>query len=136
MLSVEPLRHDMRMAQNQAVGHFLRQWRKHRGLSMEAALEAAGALVEDRVMAEGEEGSLKKIGLSQPNLSRIETGKTPYNQALLEILAEVYQTDVPSLIMRDPSDPEGIWSIYDQIPTTQRPTALKVLSGFKTGTDG
>lgn len=103
---------------------------------MEGALEAAAAIVEDRVLAEGEEGSMKKIGLSQPNLSRIETGKTPYNQSLLEILAEVYGTDVPSLIMRDPSDPEGIWSIYDQIPAPQRQTALKVLSGFKTGTDG
>lgn len=127
---------DMRMAQNRRVGHFLREWRKHRGLSMEAALEAGSALVEDRLLAEGEEGSLRKIGLSQPNLSRIETGKLPYNQALLEILAEVYRTDIPSLIMRNPDEPDAIWSIYDQIPVKDRPNALKALSGFKTGTDG
>lgn len=127
---------NMRMAQRDRVGHFLREWRVHRGLSMEAALEAAGALVADRVLAEGEEGSLRKIGLSQPNLSRIERGRTPYNQALLEILAEVYQTDVASLIMRDPTEGESIWSIYDQIPVASRPVALKVLQGFKTGTDG
>lgn len=132
----QALAHNIRMAQRQRVGHYLREWRKHRGYSMEAALEAAAAIVSDRIVAEGEESSFAKIGLSQPNLSRIENGKTPYNQALLEVLAEVYRTDVPSLIMRDPSDPEGIWSIYDQIPQQQRPTALKVLSGFKTGTDG
>lgn len=103
---------------------------------MHAALEAAEAIVSDRIIAEGEEGNFAKIGLSQPNLSRIERGATPYNQTLLQILAEVYQTDVASLIVRDPTDPDGIWSIYDQIPTEQRPVALRMLSGLKTGTDG
>lgn len=128
---------NMRMAQKPRIGHFLREWRRFRGLSMEAACEAAAAIVQDRVIAEGEEGSLARIGLSQPNLSRIETGKTPYNQTLLEVLAEVYQTDIPSLIMRNPEEPESIWSIYDQLPASEKPVALKVLRGLKkTGTDG
>lgn len=92
--------------------------------------------MEDRVVAEGEEVDIKRLGLTQGNLARIENGKTPYNQRLLEILAEVYRTDVASLIMRNPEDPEGIWSIYDQIPASQRPVALKMLSGLKTGTEG
>ncbi|ASE38450.1 XRE family transcriptional regulator [Brevundimonas vesicularis] len=117
-------------------GHFLKQWRQHAGLSQQAACEAAIALMEDRVVAEGEEVDIKRLGLTQGNLARIENGKTPYNQRLLEILAEVYRTDVASLIMRNPEDPEGIWSIYDQIPASQRPVALKMLSGLKTGTEG
>lgn len=136
LLASEGLRENMRMAQKPRIGHFLREWRKHRGLSMEAACEAAVAIVQDRVVAEGEETSLARIGLSQPNLSRIENGKTPYNQTLLEILAEVYQTDIPSLIMRNPEEPESIWTIYDQLPAMEKPVALRVLRGLKTGTEG
>lgn len=124
------------MAHIERPKHFLREWRQHAGLSLVGVREAAEALIADRVVAEGEEVDLGKIGLTHSTLSRIETFKVPYNQRLLEVLAEVYGTDVASLIIRNPQDPEGIWSIYDQIPAPQRPTALKVLSGFKTGTDG
>lgn len=124
------------MVQKQKPRHFLREWRKHAGLSLEQACERVEAIVGDRVVAEGEERDLRKIGVSYSTLSRIERGDVPYNQNLLELLAEAYNTDPASLIMRDPSDPEGIWSIYDQIPQEQRPVAMKVLSGFKTGTDG
>lgn len=116
--------------------HYLRQWRKASGLSLEGVREAAEALFSDRIVAEGEEVDLNKIGLSHSMLSRIETFKKPYNERLLEVLAEVYGTDVPSLIMRNPEDPEGLWSIYDSIPVRDRPTALRMLSGLKTGTDG
>ncbi|WBT04843.1 helix-turn-helix transcriptional regulator [Brevundimonas vesicularis] len=116
--------------------HYLRQWRKASGLSLQGVRDKAEALFEDRVVAEGEEVDLNKIGLSHSTLSRIESFKNPYNQRLLEVLAEVYGTDVPSLIMRNPEDPEGIWTIMDQIPAAQRPVALKMLSGLKTGTDG
>lgn len=136
LLAGDGLLQNIHMAQEPRIGHFLKQWRKHRGLSMEAACEAAAALIQDRIIAEGEEGSLAKVGLSQPTLSRIESGKLPYNQRLLEILAEVYRTDIPSLIMRNPDEPEGIWTIYDQIPATEKPVALKVLRGLKTGTEG
>lgn len=120
--------------------HFLRAWRKASGLTQEAVVEKGQAIFEGRVMAEGEETSLKRIGLSQTSLARIERGETPYNQTLLEILAEVYGTDAPSLIMRNPVDPEGIWSIYDQIPAPERKRALRVIKGavdgLKTGTEG
>lgn len=116
--------------------HYLRQWREHAGIPLLKVREAAEALFADRVVAEGEEVDLGKIGLSHSTLSRIENFKVPYNQSLLEVLAEVYRTDVASLIMRNPGDPDGIWTIYDQIPAADRPVALKVLSGFRTGTDG
>lgn len=128
---------NVRMAQIPRPKHYLRQWREHVGLSLQAVKDAAEALFADRVVAEGEEVDLNRIGLSYSTLSRIETFKVPYNQALLEVLAEVYGTDPASLIMRDPSDPEGIWSIYDKVPATEKPVALRVLQGFaKTGTEG
>lgn len=132
-----PLGDNVCMLHNPRPKHFLRQWREHAGLSLTGVKEKAEALFEDRIVAEGEQVDLKKIGLSHSTLSRIERFEVPYNQALLEVLAEVYSTDPASLIMRDPTDPEGIWSIYDKVPETERPVALRVLQGFaKTGTDG
>lgn len=128
---------NVRMAHTARPKHYLREWRKHAGLSLEGVREKAEALFADRIVAEGEEVDLNKIGLSHSTLSRIESFKNPYNQRLLEVLAEVYGApDEASLIIRNPEDPDGIWSIYDQIKPEQRPVALKVLSGFKTGTDG
>lgn len=130
------MRDYVRMLHRDRPRHYLRQWREHRGIALTAVKDRAAAIVEDRVVAEGEAVDLGKIGLSHSTLSRIENFKVPYNELLLEILAEVYETDIPSLIMRNPADPEGIWSIYDQIPATAQPVALKMLSGLKTGTDG
>lgn len=131
---------NVHMPHNDRPKHYLRQWRQAAGLSLEGVRQRAEALFEDRIVAEGETVDLNKIGLSHSTLSRIESFKVPYNQRLLEVLAEVYGTDVPSLIMRNPEDPEGIWSIMDQIPVKERPRALRVIKGavegLKTGTDG
>ena len=126
----------MRMLHTARPKHFLRQWREDAGLSLAAVKEKAEALFDGRVVAEGEQVDLGKIGLSHSTLSRIERFEVPYNQALLEVLAEVYGTDPASLIMRDPTDPEGIWSIYDKVPAKERPVALRMLQGLaRTGTD-
>lgn len=131
------LSENVRMAQNERPRHFLRQWRESAQLSLVAVRDRAEALFADRVVAEGEEVDLGKIGLTHSTLSRIENFKVPYNQRLLEVLAEVYGTDPASLIMRNPSDPEGLWSIYDAIEPAQRTVALKMLQGLKrTGTEG
>ena len=52
--------------------HYLRQWRKASGLSLQGVRDKAEALHADRVVAEGEEVDLNKIGLSHSTLSRIE----------------------------------------------------------------
>jgi transcriptional regulator with XRE-family HTH domain len=59
-------------------------------------------------------------GFTHASLSRIERGLQPYSQAVLEALADALQTDPASLLIRDPSDPEGIWSIWDQAKPGQR----------------
>lgn len=96
---------------------FIREWRKHRRLTLEKLAE--------------------RVGITHGNLSRIERGLRPYGQPLLEALAEELRTDPASLLMRNPLDPEGLWSIWDQIPPTERPRAIEVLRAFtRTGTDG
>ena len=68
--------------------------------------------------------------MTHATLSRIERGKLPYNQNLVEILAQVYRTDRASLIMRDPSDPDGLWSIWEQLKPRERAQAVEVMKAL------
>lgn len=54
----------------------------------------------------------ERIGLSKASLSKLENGKYPYTQDLLEALAELYGTDAASLISRSPEATEGIMAIW------------------------
>jgi transcriptional regulator with XRE-family HTH domain len=68
---------------------FLKEWRDFRGFTLEAAAE--------------------KLGMSSAQLSRIENAKSPYTQDLLELAAKVYDTDVFSLLFRDPKNSDPLW---------------------------
>jgi transcriptional regulator with XRE-family HTH domain len=93
---------------------FIRQWRQHRGLTL--------AQVADR------------INSTHASLSRIERGVQPYSQPLLEAIADALQTDPASLLMRNPEDPEGIWSIWDQAKPAVRQQIVAIAKTIaKTG---
>lgn len=84
----------------------LRQWRKFRKLTLE---EVAARL--------------EQMGVSpatHTSMSRIETGQQAYTQDILEALAEIYKTDVANLLIRNPMDPDGLWSAIDQANSLQR----------------
>ncbi len=75
--------------------------------------------------------------MTHATLSRIERGKLPYNEHLLELLASIYQADVASLIMRDPSKSDAIWDIWAQLAPVQREQVVEMAKVLKrTGTDG
>ena len=100
---------------------FIREWRQHRGLSLEVMAERVG----------------EKIGgMTHASLSRIERGLQPYSQPILEAIAdELTGGDVASLLMRNPADPEGIWSIWDQAKPGQKAQIVEVAKTLlKTGT--
>jgi len=118
--------------------HFLREWREFRGKTLEQVAEAVEII-----------GATKNLGtkddlvypdsMTYVTLSRIENGRMPYRQQLLEILAEIYQTEPASLIMRNPKEPDAVYSIWENIPIEQRQTALtmlQALAGKATGTNG
>lgn len=138
--------HNMHMTQDAIPKHFLRPWRKHYGLSIEALIERIKTNVEDRVLAEGEEGDIRRLGISQPNISRMERGEIPYNQTVVELIAEVYGVEPATLIMRDPSKSDALWSIVDQLKPAQRTVAKRMLEALarsdedddqgQTGTNG
>ena len=102
--------------------HFLREWRKHREMTLEAAAGAVGEITGD--------------GFTHASLSRIERGKQPYSQPQLEALAAIYRTDPGSLLMRNPLDPDAIWSLWDQAKTAEQRTMIRNLAAtvVKTGT--
>lgn len=67
------------------------------------------------------------IGLSDAQVSRMETGKRDYMRWQLEKLAKLYDTDPASLLCRDPFDPEGIWTVWDSICPADRAVAIEQL---------
>jgi transcriptional regulator with XRE-family HTH domain len=111
------LLHPAYMAKDREARHFLRAWRKHRGYTLEQVAE--------------------RLHTTHATLSRIERGKHPYNQDLLELLAQIYQTDPASLLMRDPTSADAIWSVWDDLPAQQRAQLVEMGKVLKrTGTGG
>ena len=97
---------------------FIREWRKYRGLTQERLAD--------------------RMGITRGYVSQVEKGVRRYDQHFLEAAAEALSCEPADLIMRDPTQPAAIWSIWDQIPPTRREQAARVLETFavrKTGTD-
>lgn len=98
-------------------GHFIREWRKFRELTQ---LQLA-----------------ERIGIDKTYLSKIESGKRRYDQPFLEAAADVLRCEPADLIMRDPTDPDGIWSVWDSLAPAQRAQVVDIAKTFKkTGTNG
>jgi transcriptional regulator with XRE-family HTH domain len=94
---------------------FFKEWRQHRGLSQEQLAD--------------------RLETSVASISRIESGTQPYTQDVLEALAEALMTDPASLLMRNPDDPEAIWSIWEQAKKGERQLIEELArSVVKTGT--
>jgi transcriptional regulator with XRE-family HTH domain len=90
---------------------FIRQWRKHRGLTLDRLAD--------------------RIGVTAGALSQLERGDVSYTQSMLEALADALSCEPADLLMRDPTDPEGIWSIWDQLEPPQKRQAIEILSALK-----
>jgi transcriptional regulator with XRE-family HTH domain len=88
----------------------IRRWREFRGLSQEALASA--------------------IGRERSYLSRIERGERPYDQEMLESLARALGCEPADLLVRDPTDPQGLWSVYDQLTPAQRRQLVEIARTF------
>jgi transcriptional regulator with XRE-family HTH domain len=102
---------------------FIREWRQHRHLSQDKLV----ARVRERVET-----------FSKSSLSRIEAGKQPYSQPILEAIAWALACEPADLIMRNPLLEDALWSITDHLRKAtpdQRRAALRVVDALlKTGT--
>lgn len=96
---------------------FMRQWRQHRGKTLVQVAE--------------------ELHVTHGYLSKVERGRQPYNQELLERLAGLYLCEPVDLLIRDPSEPESIWSLWEQAKPGQRRQIENVAAALlKTGTGG
>lgn len=96
--------------------HF-KAWRKYRGLTQEQLAE--------------------RIGIARSYLTKIERGDRRYDQPFLEAAADALRCEPGDLITRDPTEPEGIWSIWEGLTPPERVRAVAVLKALKgTGTEG
>lgn len=93
---------------------FIKQWRNHRGLTLERLAD--------------------RIDMTQSHLSMLENGKRGYTQETLELIAHALQTDAASLLIRNPED-DGIWSIWDNAKPAERKMIVEIAKTItKTGT--
>lgn len=97
--------------------HFIREWRKHRGYTQERLAEMIGC---DRTL-----------------ITHIEKGRREPDLAFLEAAAAAMSIEVPDLVIRDPTDPDGIWSIWDGLSQPQKTQVVEIAKTIKrTGTEG
>lgn len=97
--------------------HYIKEWRKFRGQTQEQFAE--------------------RVGVTKSYVSKIESGKRRYDQPFLEAAAVVLQCAPADLIIRDPSDPDGIWSVWGELSAPQRTQVVEMAKVIKrTGTDG
>lgn len=98
---------------------FIRQWRKHRGLTLEQLAE--------------------RVEMSAGALSLLERGISQYTQETLEALADALGTTPASLLNRDPAASDAPWSILDNLekapPEERRRIIAVVETMLKTGTE-
>lgn len=101
----------------------IRKYRKRAGLTLEQLADRVVTMHPDL------------RGTTYVSLGRIERGLQPYRQPLLEAIADALGTDAASLLMRDPDDPEGIWSIWERAKPGERRTIAEIAKTIvKTGT--
>lgn len=70
---------------------YLKSWRKHRGLTQDQVVNRL-EIHEDPAMPK-----------TTASLSRLENGKQPYSQRVLEALADIYTCETWELLGRDPT---------------------------------
>jgi transcriptional regulator with XRE-family HTH domain len=90
---------------------FIRQWRVYRNLTLEQLAE--------------------RVEMTPSGLSMLERGQSGYTQLRLEQLAEALSTDPASLLMRDPTDPEAIWSIWDNASPVEKRQITEIAAAIK-----
>jgi transcriptional regulator with XRE-family HTH domain len=100
------------------IHNFFKEWRVHRNLSQEKAAS--------------------RIGLDRSHLSKIESGKSEYNQAFLEAAALAYDCQPTDLLIRNPIEMGEIWTLVDKIklasPEKQKSIVAVIETLLKTGT--
>lgn len=79
---------------------FLREWRKHRGLTLERLAELTD--------------------MTYSNVSSIELGRSGYSEQTLERFAKALQCEPVDLLTRAPDDDPELWALWTHAKPAQR----------------
>jgi transcriptional regulator with XRE-family HTH domain len=102
---------------------YIRAWRLAGG----AQKKPGGYTLEEMV------GRLAELGVETTgaSLSRIETGKQPYKQDILEAIAEALGVTAYDLLRNNPAIPDAeIYSLVDHLDAKERQQATAVLKAM------
>jgi transcriptional regulator with XRE-family HTH domain len=100
-----------RLKQPQRRRHFIKEWRKARGLTQEQLAD--------------------RIGVAVSTISQLETGKQGYSQPTLEAIAEALDCEPADLLMRDPGRQDAMWSIWEGLDIPAREQITEIAKTFK-----
>ena len=90
--------------------HYIREWRKLRGLTQEQLAE--------------------RTTFTAGAISQLETGRTRYTQSILEELATALDVEPGDLISRHPLREGRVIDLFSRIPPEKQFLAIEMLSAF------
>lgn len=97
---------------------YLREWRKHLGKT------------QSQVVASLQSFDDPNLPTTEASLSRIETGKQPWSQRVLEALADIYGIELWELLGRKPGAEGEILDMVSRMDDRQRKQALAVMKAL------
>lgn len=89
---------------------YIRAWREHRGFTQERLAE--------------------RVSLTAATLSRVENGKLPYSQPMLEALAEALGCEPADLLARPPGKDFGLQSVISTMTDEQKRKSLALIQAL------
>lgn len=97
---------------------YLKEWRKHRALTQDQVVDRLAAFDDPLLPA------------TAASLSRLENGKQPYGQRILEALADIYNCEPDHLIGRNPSKEGEVIDLWSRLTESQRRQATVVIEAL------
>lgn len=91
--------------------HYVKEWRKFRGLTQEQLAD--------------------RLGVATSTISQLENYKQGYSQAILEALASALMCETWDLLKRDPSKEGEIIDLFDSLDDEDRRRAKIMIEALK-----
>jgi transcriptional regulator with XRE-family HTH domain len=105
-----------------AKNHFIREWRKHRNLSLRRLADRLNDPADPEPF------------ISDASLSRIERGLQPYSQPILEALKVALRCSIPELLEVNPLVGDGdeieAWRILREMTPDKKAQARRLLKAI------
>lgn len=100
---------------------FIKEWREYRGLSLRQLAQ--------RLEVEGAQETY-----SHASIGRVENGKQPYSQPLIEAIARALDVSVANLLEVDPYKEGEVVDLVRMIKDRDKDAAIRMLKGLASGT--